>query len=171
MGKLTWIISEVSSHLSFKLKYLELSHIAGKVLRFNGQVTANEFFDSPEIYLFLDANSIETYQLRENELLRSREVLYTEQFPFIEFNSTDGCSLRSGRIWELTGDLMIKDTKKPLTLIVNYSDIEMNEKTGLAKFRLFGEVNRSEFGLRCSQEDHYGEAISISAYMILHATI
>jgi len=171
MGKLTWEISEEHSQISFKLKYFDLSHITGQFLHFSGKVIANEFFDSPEIYLFLDTNSIEAYQEHQNTLFRSKDVLYAAQFPFIEFSSVDGCTLKSGRIWELTGDIMIKDIKKPLTLIVSYTDIRIDEKRGLAKFRLFGELNRSEFGLRCSGEDQYGDAISISTDIVLHAII
>jgi polyisoprenoid-binding protein YceI len=171
MKKLTWVISEADSRLSFKLNYYQFGHISGQFVHFNGRAIANRFFDNPEIYLFIDAHSIETHYQQLNEILRSKEILNVEKYPYFEFSSLDGCSLKSGRIWEMTADLMIKDVKKPLTLIINYSDIKVTEQFGLATFRLFGNINLKDFGFVCAREGRFEDSVSFFADMVLHAAI
>ena len=77
---------------------------------------------------------------------RGRLLKVSERFPKLMFESTalEG----SGNTWKLTGNLTIKDAKRPVVLDVEWSGIAKdpwgNTKAGL---RISGRIDRKEWGL------------------------
>jgi polyisoprenoid-binding protein YceI len=85
----------------------------------------------------------------------------------IEFVSKGGCKQSSGKIWELTGELVIKELRKPLTLIVNYSDIKEHLKRPVALFYLFGKISLKEMGLGVFHEKGISDEILLNAEIFM----
>jgi polyisoprenoid-binding protein YceI len=167
MSKVVWAISPENSRIYIKLKWLRISQLAAQLTLITGEVLADLFFANPEVYLFIEAGSLNTQYPEQNDRLKGPKILDAEKYPFLEFSSIGGCRLMSGSIWELTGDLTIKGSKHPLTLIINEADITQNRKKNIARFRLFGELNLEKADFNCSDEDHFSRIVSIEADITL----
>ena len=150
MKKVVWELSVKNSLIHFKVKYLRISNITGQFLKFKGEVIADEFFNHPQVHLFIDANSVGAIQ-----------------HPVIEFNSVDGCRQSSGKIWELTGNVVANEMKSPLTLVVNFSDIKEGRRKPTANFHLFGKISRKRIGLVCTDEEDVSDELNIYAEIFL----
>ena len=170
MKKQTWELAPKHSTIQFKVKYLQISNVTGYFHKFSGTVATDEFFSAPEISILIEANSIETYNDKWNDQLRSAEFFAPELYPQISFISSDGCRKRSGRIWEITGQLTIKETSRPVTLLINFSDIKEDRKRPTALFHLFGTINRRDFGFDKLDEKEIGDEILLNAEIFLVRT-
>jgi polyisoprenoid-binding protein YceI len=168
MSKVLWVISSENSRIYIKLKWLRISQLAGRFARISGEVLADRFFTNPEVYLFIEAGSLNTQYPEQNDRLKGPKILDAEKYPFLEFSSIGGCRLRSGTIWELTGLLTIKESKYPLTMIINKSDITLDRKKNTARFRLFGELNFGKSDFYCTAENDYGRVVTIEAEIFLN---
>jgi polyisoprenoid-binding protein YceI len=167
MSKVVWAVSPENSRIYIKLKRFRISLLAAQLTHITGEVLTDHFFTNPEVFLFIETHSLETQYPEQNNYLQSPKILDAQKYPFLEFSSIGGCRLRSGSIWELTGDLTIKESKYPLTLIINQSDISQNRKKNTARFRLFGELNLEKADFNCSDEDHFSSIVSIEAEISL----
>ncbi|HMH24061.1 MAG TPA: YceI family protein [Puia sp.] len=167
MSKVVWTISSENSRIYIKLKWLRISQLAGYLTRISGEVHADRFFTNPEVYLFIEAGSLNTQYPEQNDRLKGQKMLDAEKYPFLEFSSIEGCQLRSGSIWELPGVMTIKESKYPLTMIINKSDITLNRKKNTARFRLFGELNLEKSDFYCTAENDYGRVVTIEAEISL----
>lgn len=147
MKKYFWEISTKNSSVRFKVKYLQISNITGSFLKFHGRVEAEENFQNPSIKLIINAESIQTYNKASDRKIKSSLLLSTNNYPLIEFVSDSGCSQSIGKIWELTGELSVKNISKPVTMVINYSQIRYNAPSPTATFHLFGKISRSEFNI------------------------
>ena len=169
MSKFIWVVSPENSRIYINLKRQRIGQLNAELIPISGEVTADDYFTNPEVFLFIETQSLKTRYPEQNKFLQSPDILNADKYPLIEFNSIGGCRLRSGSIWELTGDVTIKGSRYPLTLIVDQSDIKQNRKTKTALFRLFGELNLENADFNCSDEDHFGRIISIEAEIALQA--
>jgi polyisoprenoid-binding protein YceI len=167
MSKVTWTISNGNSRIYIKLKWLRISRLAGHFTRISGEVHADRFFANPEVYLLIEAGSLDTQNPEQNDRLKGQKMLDADKYPFLEFSSVEGCRLRSGSIWELTGVMTIKESTYPLTMIINKSDIDLNTKRNVARFRLFGELNLENSNANCNADSDYGRAVAIEAEIFL----
>jgi len=167
MSKVIWEISPELSSIYIKLKWLRISQLAAKLTHITGEVLTDRFFTNPEVYLFIEAGSLNTQYPEQNDRLKGPKMLDAEKYPYLEFSSIVGCQLRSGSIWELTGLLTIKESKCPLTMIINKSDINLDRKKNTARFRLFGELNLENSNFNCTAESDYGRVVIIEAEIFL----
>lgn len=95
----------------------------------------------------IDAASIETKDDQRDAHLRSADFLDAEQHPKLRFVST-GVRRIDETNFELTGDLTIRGTTKPVKLAVEYAgrtkDPWGGERVG---FSAHTSINRKDFGL------------------------
>ncbi len=167
MKKQTWELAPKHSSIQFKVKYLQISNVTGYFQKFSGTVATDEFFSAPEVSLFIEADSIETHNDKWNDQLRSEEFFATDRYPQIRFTSRDGCRKSSGKIWEMTGLLTIKEVSHPVTLLINFSDIKEDRKRPTALFHLFGTFSRRDFGFDKMDEKEIGDEILLNAEVFL----
>jgi polyisoprenoid-binding protein YceI len=167
MSKVVWVVSPENSRIYIKLKRFRISQLEAHFSHITGEVLADHFFMNPEVFLFIETHSLDTHYPKENHYLKSPKILDAEKYPFLEFSSIGGCQLRSNSIWELTGELTIKESKYPLTLIINQSDVSQNRKKNIARFRLFGELNLEKADFNCSSEDYSSRIVFIEAEIAL----
>lgn len=168
MAKHVWEISNKYSTIHFKLKYFEISNIIGAFLKFSGKVITDEFFINSAITFNIEAGSVETLNMDRNAKLRSGGFLSAAKHPFIKFISVGGCKQSVGKIWEVTGDLTLKEITKPVTLVIHSSDVKKNIKKPVAIFRLFGKINRKDFEFGDFNDKEIGNDIHVNAeiYMV-----
>jgi polyisoprenoid-binding protein YceI len=80
--------------------------------------------------------------------LKSDDFFNAEKFPKMTFKSTS-FKKKSGNMYELTGDLTVRDITKKATFSVKYGgtakDAYGNTKAG---FKATGKINRFDYGLK-----------------------
>lgn len=143
-----WAIDSTHSKVAFKVKHLMISNVLGNFKEFEGQVsTDGDDFSTAEINFSLSAASIDTEMADRDGHLKSPDFFDAEKYPKITF-SGKGMKDLGDEMFELTGDLTIKDVTKSVTLTVEYGGI-MSDPWGNVKagFSLSGKINRKDFGL------------------------
>ena len=165
--KTVWEISSKKSILQFKVRYLQIGNIVGHFTRFKGQVISSSDLNEPEVTLFIEANSIETLNAELNKKLRTERFLSTDQYPLIKFISPNGCKKSSGGIWELTGDLFIKESKVQVTMPISYSSVNLKVEKSPMIFHLFGQIATNETVITFDRNSGIGDEMKLKAEIIL----
>ncbi|WP_375563231.1 YceI family protein [Bernardetia sp. OM2101] len=148
----TWTIDPMHSEIQFKARHMVISTVTGSFLEFSGKMeTPSENknnFENAIITFEAQVESIDTGVEQRDEHLRSNDFFEAEKYPTISFTSTSFKKNGSENIYDMEGNLTIKDTTKPIKLSVEYGGtaVDMYGQTK-AGFELRGEVNRQEFGL------------------------
>ena len=143
-----WAIDPSHSKVSFKVKHLMISNVAGNFKEFEGTVSSDENdFSGAVINFSLNAASIDTEIADRDAHLKSADFFDAEQYPKITF-SGNGLKDLGDDMYELTGDLTIKVVTKPVKLSVEFGGV-MSDPWGNVKagFSINGKINRKDFGL------------------------
>lgn len=143
-----WAIDPTHTKVNFKVKHLMISNVSGHFNEFDGSViTDGEDFASAKISFSLNASSVDTQMPDRDAHLKSPDFFDAEKYPKIDF-SGKGMKDLGDDMYELTGDLTIKDVTKPVTLTVEFGGI-MNDPWGNTKagISINGKINRKDFGL------------------------
>ena len=143
-----WIIDPTHSKVGFKVKHLMISNVQGNFKEFDGAVaTEGDNFSTAQISFSLNSASIDTEMTDRDAHLKSPDFFDAEKYPTINFSGKELKDLGDD-LYELTGDLTIKDVTKPVTLSVEYGGI-MADPWGNVKagFSITGKINRKSFGL------------------------
>ncbi len=164
-----WVIDPSHSKLAFKVKHLMISNVLGNFKEFEGQVNTTETdFSSAVIRFSLNAASIDTEMADRDAHLKSADFFDAENYPKITF-SGNGLKDLGDDMYELTGELTIKEVTKSVTLSVEFGGI-MSDPWGNVKagFSINGKINRKDFGLNWNAALEaggvlVGEEVKISA--------
>jgi polyisoprenoid-binding protein YceI len=143
-----WVIDPTHSKVGFKVKHLMISNVQGNFKEFDGAVaTEGDDFSTAQISFSLNSASIDTEMADRDAHLKSVDFFDSEKYPTINF-SGKGLKDLGDDLYELTGDLTIKDVTKSVTLSVEYGGI-MADPWGNVKagFSITGKINRKNFGL------------------------
>jgi polyisoprenoid-binding protein YceI len=143
-----WAIDPAHTKVNFKVKHLMISNVSGHFNEFDGNVTTDgDDFASAKISFSLNASSIDTQMADRDAHLKSPDFFDAEKYPKIDFTGT-GMKDLGDDMYELIGDLTIKDVTKPVTLTVEFGGIMAdpwgNTKAGIS---INGKINRKDFGL------------------------
>jgi polyisoprenoid-binding protein YceI len=145
-----WALDVAHSEVQFKVKHLVISTVTGKFSVFGGSLEAGDQFENANIHFEVDVNSIDTGVADRDAHLKSDDFFNAEKYPKMIFKSTS-FTQKEGSVWELKGDLTIRETTKNIALTVEYGgttkDPWGNIKSG---FELTGKINRKEYGLNWS---------------------
>lgn len=87
----------------------------------------------------------------------------------MRFQAANGCRQSPGGIWELYGNLTIKDVIRSVTLVVSKHRIRKGAFSPVIDYSLFGCINRSDFGLS-ADEHQLHECIYLTIDIELHQT-
>ncbi|GAB2668836.1 YceI family protein [Flavihumibacter cheonanensis] len=156
----TWKIDASHSEITFKVKHLVISTVSGKFNEFDATVEAEkDDFSDAQVSFSAKIDSISTGNEQRDGHLKSADFFDAAGHPELTFKST---SLKhiSGSDYELTGDLTIRGTTKPVTLKAEFGGIQ-NDFYGntVAGFELTGKINRQEFGLTWSAVTEAGGVV------------
>jgi polyisoprenoid-binding protein YceI len=147
----TWKIDASHSEITFKVKHLVISTVSGKFNEFDATVEAEkDDFSDAQVSFSAKIDSITTGNEQRDGHLKSADFFDAAGHPELTFKSTSMKHI-SGADYELTGDLTIRGTTKPVTLKTEFGGIQ-NDFYGntVAGFELTGKINRQEFGLTWS---------------------
>jgi polyisoprenoid-binding protein YceI len=156
----TWKIDASHSEITFKVKHLVISTVSGKFNEFDATVEAEkDDFSDAQVSFSAKIDSISTGNEQRDGHLKSADFFDAAGHPELSFKST-ALKQVSGSDYELTGDLTIRGTTKPVTLKAEFGGIQ-NDFYGntVAGFELTGKINRQEFGLTWSAVTEAGGVV------------
>ena len=146
-----WNLDPTHSAVEFSAKHLMITTVRGRFSDVTGTVTVHG--DAPEsavVDVTVKVASIDTRTEQRDQHLRSADFFDVENFPVLTFTSTklQGPKAR----FQLTGNLTIRGTTKPITLDVTHEgsgkDPWGGERMG---FSADGKIDRRDFGLTWNQ--------------------
>lgn len=144
--KIHWKVDPDHSNICFAVNHLQLSQVEGNFLVFNGDVySTDESFREGVFELNIEANSIKTSNEIRDRNLRSGNFLEVEKYPIIHFISKEFNRV-VGMQYQLKGEVTIKNTTRPLNLIVDFFGVT-NDASGRRKagFKVTGTIQRFDF--------------------------
>lgn len=156
----TWNFDPAHTQIGFNVTHMVISEVDGEFTSFQGTVVSeNEDFTGADISFTIDPKTIDTENEKRDGHLRSADFFQTEEYPEITFESTSFEKVE-GNEYLLKGNLTMRGVTKPVELDVTYGgtvkDPWGNTKAG---FKLRGEVDRFDYGLRWDAATEAGNLV------------
>lgn len=133
--------------VEFVGRHLMITKVRGRFNDVRGQITIAEDPEQSHVEVEIGVASLSSGNDDRDAHLKSADFFDAEQYPTITFASTAVRPLRDNA-WELTGDLTVRGTTRPITLQVDFdgggASPMGDERIG---FSAATEVNREDFGL------------------------
>jgi polyisoprenoid-binding protein YceI len=144
-----WTVDKAHSKVQFSVAHMVISDVTGNFKNFDTYVETNgDDFENAKIDFWADVNSINTENEGRDKHLKSDDFFNAEKFPKITFKGKSMKKVGEGK-YQLTGDFTMRDVTKQITLDVVFrgmvKDPWGNTKAG---FKITGEVNRFDYGLK-----------------------
>ncbi|HEY0750740.1 MAG TPA: YceI family protein [Chitinophagaceae bacterium] len=157
---ITWKVDPAHTEIQFKVKHLMITTVTGHFKNYDLEVvTENDDFNTAsKIEFTADINSIDTNNQQRDTHLKSADFFDAENHGQIKFIGKNYKS--SGDEAELTGDLTIRGTTKPIKLKVEYAGTVV-DPYGQTKagFTVNGKISRKEFGLLWNAATEAGQIV------------
>ncbi|WP_156290522.1 YceI family protein [Oceanobacillus salinisoli] len=149
MAKSKWTVDAVHSEIGFSVKHMMISKAKGTFEKYDAVIEADpaDLTDST-VEITIDASSVNTRNEGRDDHLRSADFFDVENHPSITFKATD-IKKSSDSNYDLTGDLTIRGTTKPVTVDVTFEGISKDPMSGdtVAGFSGEAKINRKDYGL------------------------
>jgi polyisoprenoid-binding protein YceI len=144
----TWTIDPAHSGVHFSIKHLVVATVRGQFDKVSGSVTLDPRLPGrSSVHAVIEAGSINTREAQRDAHLRSPDFLDTQQFPTIEFRSSEILPTADGLT--IKGDLTIHGVTRPVVLAVETTDMELKDPWGNLRraATATARINRKDFGL------------------------
>ncbi|MFC9343588.1 YceI family protein [Streptomyces sp. NPDC057020] len=143
-----YVLDSAHSRIGFVARHAMVTKVRGAFHQFEG--TANLNGENPADstgQLVIKAESIDTGVEQRDQHLRTNDFLDAPNFPEIVFRTTK-VEQKSDTDYQVTGDLTIKDTTKPVTIDFEYTGNAV-DPYGNLRVGLEGSVtiSRKDFGI------------------------
>jgi polyisoprenoid-binding protein YceI len=144
-----WDVDPGHASAQFKVRHLMVSWVRGHLGTMTGALTLDERdVERSKIAVSIDARGIDTRNGQRDEHLRSADFLDVGKHPNVTFHSTRVKRRPDGGL-DVTGDLAIRGTTKPVTLDVDPLEPAIVDPWGARKRGVTARtrLNRRDFGL------------------------
>lgn len=147
-----WNVDASHTNVGFSVRHMMVSNVKGNFGKLEGQLKGDPMnLEDGEITFTIDVNTINTNNEDRDNHLRSDDFFDVENYPKIEFTSTDIKSTGDDE-YDVTGDLTVKGETKPTTFKVTRLGKATNPwGVPLVAFEAETEISRKEFGLTWNQ--------------------
>lgn len=149
MAKSNWTIDSAHSSIEFTVKHMMMSKVKGTFEEFEASVEADpDDLTTADIQFSVDVSSIATRDEKRDAHLKSGDFFNAEEHPKMTFQSTN-IERKSGDEYDVTGDLTIRGTTRPVTFAVTAEGQQKDPMSGdvVAGFSGAGKIKRNDFGL------------------------
>ena len=143
-----WAFDPYHTQVEFAAKHLGMMTVRGHFA--DVKATGTIYPDNPEassVDVTVETGSIRTHNEKRDSDLRTSNFLETDKYPTMTFKSTSIKTTGQDR-YNMTGDLTIKGTTRPVTLAVvkygEFNDPRMGHRIG---YSAEGQINRKDFGM------------------------
>jgi polyisoprenoid-binding protein YceI len=138
-----WVINKDHSEIFFKVSYLKVTHVTGRVEDFSGQVD----FSSQKIEIHFNSKSLDTGNKLRDGHLKANDFLKSKKYPFITFTAEKILKLGKN-LFEAHGELRIKDQARALKIRFEQTEALKDTWSHESRFIQFKtKINRSDFSL------------------------
>lgn len=154
-----WHVNDDHSDMGFSVDYLKVSSVSGRFTDVKGTV---QFQKGVPVKVELDikTKSVFTGNKFRDSHLRKPDFLDVKKYPKIRFVSNSVKRLEKN-IFEVEGTLKIKDSKKPLMLVVTLSETVKDTWGHKHRFAAYsGQLFRKDFNL------NWNKTLPGSQYMV-----
>ena len=143
-----WTFDASHTRIGFVARHAMVTKVRGAFNEFEGSATIDgEDFAKSTATLTIRSASIDTSNEQRDGHLRSNDFLAMDEFPEITFVST-GVTHTGDTSLELTGDLTIKGTTKPVTVPFEFEGTATDPFGNLrAGFEGSVVINRKDYGI------------------------
>ncbi len=144
-----WTTDPAHSFVSFSVKHLGISFVNGSFKKFEGTYTAEKpDLSDAKINFSIDASSINTGVDQRDGHLKTDDFFNAEKYSTLKFESVSFKKIK-GNVYELTGNLTIRDVTKLVTFKVIYGGVTKdpwgNTRSG---FTATTTINRFDYNLK-----------------------
>jgi polyisoprenoid-binding protein YceI len=145
-----WAIDAGHSILAFECGHMALTRLRGWFTSFSGDFHIAEVPEESRVEVNIDADSIQMPNPAAVAGLKGENFLEAEKFKTLRFVSTRVRHV-DGSLWQVTGDLTIKDTTREVVLDANFGGaVTLPPQVGGATklgFEATTNFDRRDFGL------------------------
>lgn len=144
----TYRIDPVHSAVTFRVRYL-VGKVAGSFGTFSGTLVFDPARPAEaSVEARIEVASVNTQNAGRDEHLRKADFFDAARFPAMTFKSTRARETAKGRL-EVTGDLTMRGTTRPVVLSVAVLGSMLNPRTQAmsAGFSASTRLNRADYGM------------------------
>ena len=145
-----YAIDASHSAVEFVVRHLGLAKVRGRFSAFEGVIEIAERPEDSSVTVDVELASIDTREPNRDEHLRTNDFFDVPNHPTMSFKSTSVTG--SATRWQVTGDLTLKGTTKPVTLDVSFEGAGGDPWGGQRiAFSASAEIDREEWGVNWNQ--------------------
>lgn len=146
-----WVIDPAHSSIEAVARHMVVTKVRGHFEEFSGTVHIDEDSAKSWAEASIKAASINTNSPDRDAHLRSPDFLNADEYPELSFKSTR-LSHKSGRRFEVVGDLTIRGETHPVTLDVQFGGV-VTDPFGQVKalFSASTKLEREKWGVNWNQ--------------------
>lgn len=135
------------TEVGFVARHLMVTKVRGRFSDFSGDITIGENPLDSSVAVVIQSASIDTRDEQRDGHVRSPELLDTEQFPTLEFRSTNVTHAKGDR-FSVAGDLTVRGVTRPVVLDLTVDGV-VQDPWGNQRlaFSAETEIDREDFGL------------------------
>lgn len=145
-----WTMDRAHSFVTFQGNHLGFSIVFGTFRDFSAEILFDpENIEASRVRIVIDAESVDTFWPARDNSLRSRQMLDTENFPEIIFESTRILQT-SDNTADITGNITIKGVTREITVQAQLRKIGPSPffpDQIVAGFGVTGMILRTDFGV------------------------
>ena len=149
-----WALDKSHSKIGFSVLHMGISEVEGYFKDFESSVTTSNNFQEADITFVAKAASIYTDNERRDTHLKSDDFFNAEKFPELKFT---GKLVKENNAYSLKGKLTIRDVTKDVVFKVVYGGRINTGRGEKAGFKISGEINRLDYGLKWENKLSTGE--------------
>ena len=152
----TYTIDGPHTSVEFVARHLMITKIRGRFAELRGSIFIAEDPEQSSVEAEIRAASVSTGDAFRDAHLRGPDFLDVDRYPLITFRST-ATTAGAESIWELTGDLTVRDVTRPVVLQVDFEGASPSPfGDERIAFSAAADVNREDFGLTWNQTRETG---------------
>jgi polyisoprenoid-binding protein YceI len=156
-----YAVDGMHASVYFKISHLGLSYVYGRFNTFSGNFALEGDAAKCSFAMNIKTESVDTGNSKRDEHLRSPDFFNVKQFPAITFKSTSVKAAKGG--YEVTGDLTLHGTTKPLTFTLQGGKkVEFPKGVQRTGFSTEFTIKRSEFGMDKFVAEGVGDDVLIA---------
>lgn len=147
-----WALDQAHTEIGFDVKHMMVTEVHGAFEKYAGTITVDDKDPTKAVIdIDIDVDSINTKTAKRDGHLKSPDFFDVAKFPKMTFKSNSVKKGSQKNTFKVTGDLTIRDVKKPVTLDVVLSDEWADPKEWGGNVhrgvKATATINRQDFGL------------------------
>ncbi len=154
-----WKLDKTHSNVDFTVTHLVVSEVRGTFKDFEATLVSDKpDFTDMKVEATIKTASVFTDNERRDAHLKSDAFFNAEKYPEMKFKSTS-VKKTSDAMYEIAGDLTIRDITKPVVLNTKYkgtADVKGGTRAG---FKATTTIDRFEFGTTWDAKVEAGELV------------